>query len=260
MVRVHCGALAQFDDRRHDGGVADPRSDGYTSLLEQGHVVYPGTRIGRPGRARTYFATIFFTRLLRLRYSVKVAGSSNVSKGPAILVANHISAMDPVALIMKHWWRVTAFAKVEVFENRGAIFFRWMGQIPLRRGDETSTTWALDMAALTLADGNKLGLYPEGTRSPDKKSLHKLHRRILIPVLENSPDVPVHAITTTYLGIKRFRHRVIVHISSRLAIDVNTMSPNEIVDIIKNALLDAGGMPYVDVFARDLKAQAMVNP
>lgn len=232
---------------------------GYDALLERGRAIYPGVRIGRPGRARTYFTTIALMRFLQLRWSVKVTGSSHVGSGPAILVGNHVSAMDPVALVMKHWWRVTAFAKVEVFENRGAVFFRWMGQIPLRRGDESSTRWALDMAASTLADGNKLGLYPEGTRSPDKKSLHKLHRRILIPVFQTSPDVPVHAITITYQGIKRFRHRVKVDISPRLPIDVETMHPNDIVDVVKNALLDAGGMPYVNAFARDLKAQAVTN-
>lgn len=228
--------------------------DDYDELLARGREIYPGMRIGRPGRARTYFTTITLMRLLRLRWSVKVTGSSNVAPGPAILVGNHVSAMDPVAAVIKHWWRVTAFAKVEVFENRGAIFFRWMGQIPLRRGDETSTRWALEMAASTLADGNKLGLYPEGTRSPDKKSLHKLHRRILIPVFQTSPDVPVHAIATTYLGTRFGRHRVRVHISPRLPIDVATMHPNEIVDVVTNALLEAGGMPYVDSFARDLKA------
>lgn len=228
--------------------------DHYDELLARGREIYPGMRIGRPGRARTYFTTITLMRLLLLRWSVTVTGSSNVAPGPAILVGNHVSAMDPVAAVIKHWWRVTAFAKVEVFENRGAVFFRWMGQIPLRRGDETSTRWALEMAASTLADGNKLGLYPEGTRSPDKKSLHKLHRRILIPVFQTSPDVPVHAIATTYLGTRFGRHRVRVHISPRLPIDVTTMHPNEIVDVVTNALLEAGGMPYVDTFARDLKA------
>jgi len=140
----------------------------YTSALAEGRALYPGTRIGRPGRARTYWATIAAMRVLRARLSVDVTGSEHVAPGSAILVGNHVSAMDPVVAVMSHWWRVTAFAKVEVFENRGAIFFRLMGQIPLRRGDEAATKWALDMARRTLDDGGKVGLYPEGTRSPDK--------------------------------------------------------------------------------------------
>ena len=198
-------------------------------------------------------------RLLNFKWSVTVTGAKNVTRGPAILVGNHVDAMDPVAIVMKQWWRVTAFAKIEVFENRGAIFFRWMGQIPLRRGDEESTRWALDMAAQVLADGSMLGLYPEGTRSPDKKSLHKLHRRILIPIFELHPEVPVHAITTTY-GAKKFgRQRVCVHLSKRLLIDVSSMSAAHIVDVIKNEILESGGMAYVDAFARDIKASNVLH-
>ena len=238
---------------RHDGHMGSPGDERYEVLLDQGKKIYPGMKIGKPGRARTYWLTIFFMRLLNLRWSVSVTGASNVASGPAILVGNHVSAMDPVAIVMKQWWRVTAFAKVEVFENRGAIFFRLMGQIPLRRGDEASTRWALDLATQVLNDGTKLGLYPEGTRSPDKKSLHKLHRRILLPVLEANPLVPVHAITTTY-GSKKFgRRKVEVRLSPPLPIDVATMHPNDIVETIKNALLEAGGMDYVDAFARDVK-------
>ena len=198
-------------------------------------------------------------RLLNFKWSVTVTGAKNVTRGPAILVGNHVDAMDPVVIVMKQWWRVTAFAKIEVFENRGAIFFRWMGQIPLRRGDEESTRWALDMAAQVLADGSMLGLYPEGTRSPDKKSLHKLHRRILIPIFELHPEVPVHAITTTY-GAKKFgRQRVCVHLSKRLLIDVSSMSAAHIVDVIKNEILESGGMAYVDAFARDIKASNILH-
>lgn len=230
--------------------------DGYREILEQGREIYPSMRIGKPGRARTYWLTIFFMRLLNLRWSVSVSGASHVARGPAILVGNHISAMDPVAIVMKRWWRITAFAKVEVFEKPGAIFFRWMGQIPLRRGDEVSTRWSLQAATQVLADGTKLGLYPEGTRSPDKKSLHKLHRRILLPVLEANPTIPVHAIATTYGGRKFGRRKVAIHLSPPLAIDVAKMQPDQIVEAIKNALLEAGGMKYVDIFARDVKASA----
>jgi 1-acyl-sn-glycerol-3-phosphate acyltransferase len=226
----------------------------YGEALARARTLYPGVRVGRPGRARTYWATIAAMRLLRLRWAVESTGSELVAPGPAILVGNHVSALDPVVAVMSHWWRVTAFTKVEVFERRGAIFFRLMGQIPLRRGDEASTSWALDMATRTLAAGNKVGLYPEGTRSPDGRSLHRLHKRILIPVLQSNPDVPVHAIVTTYPGARRGRGRVRVQLSRPLPIDARTMSADEIVGILQDELVALGGLEYVDAYARDVKA------
>jgi 1-acyl-sn-glycerol-3-phosphate acyltransferase len=228
--------------------------DDYDAALEAGHALYPGVRIGRPGRARTYWLTIALMRVLRVRWAVHIEGAEHVAPGGAVLVGNHLSAMDPVVAVISNWWRVTAFTKVEVFERRGAIFFRLMGQIPLRRGDEESTRWALGMAARTLADGNKVGLYPEGTRSPDRRSLHRLHKRILIPVLQDSPDVPVHTITTTYRGSRRGRRRVEIRLSRPLPIDARTMSADEIVRIITDSLLADGGMDFVDAYARDIKA------
>ena len=198
-------------------------------------------------------------RFLNLKFSVTVQGAHHVKSGPAILVGNHVNAMDPVVIVMKQWWRVIAFAKVEVFENRGAVFFRWMGQIPLRRGDEESTRWALDMANQCVKEGRKLGLYPEGTRSPDKKSLHKLHRRVLIPILESNPAVPVHAITTVYGGTKLGRREVTVTLSKPLEIDTRTMDPEAIVDVIRDSILQAGGMDYVDAFARDIKRDSLTS-
>jgi 1-acyl-sn-glycerol-3-phosphate acyltransferase len=233
-----------------------PPATDYDTALAQGRAIYPGVRIGKPGRARTYWATIAAMRALRVKWVVQATGSENVAPGAAILVGNHLSAMDPVAAVMSHWWRVTAFTKVEAFEGRGAFFFRLMGQIPLRRGDEESSRWALDMAARTLADGNKLGLYPEGTRSPDKRSLHRLHKRILIPVLEASPDVPVHTITTTYPRSPGRRRRVEIRLSPPLPLDVRAMDADEVVTIIRDSLLRDGGMAYVDAYARDIKKSA----
>lgn len=229
--------------------------DDYRTALAKGRAIYPGVRIGRPGRARTYWATIAAMRVLRLRWAVQTTGSEHVSRAGAILVGNHLSAMDPVVAVISHWWRVTAFTKVEVFERRGALFFRLMGQIPLRRGDEESTVWALDMAARTLQRGGMLGLYPEGTRSPDRQSLHRLHKRILIPVLQATPDVPVHTITTTYHGRRRGRRQVEVRLSRPLPIDARTMDADTIVGIIRDSLLADGGMEYVDAYARDIKGR-----
>lgn len=225
----------------------------YEDALAEGHALYPGVRIGRPGRARTYWATIAALRFLRLRWSVDLAGAEHVAPGAAILVGNHVSAMDPVMTVMTQWWRVTAFTKIEVYENRGGIFFRLMGQIPLRRGDHDSTAWAMDMATRTLEDGNKVGLYPEGTRSPDGRTMHRLHRRVLLPMLEENPDVPVHAISTTYPTDGRFRRRAVVRISPPLDIDTRTMAPAHIMDVVRETLITIGDLPYVDVYAQGVK-------
>jgi hypothetical protein len=50
----------------------------------------------------------------------------------------------------------------------------------------------------------------------------------------------VHAIATTYLGTKFGRKRVEVNLSAPLPIDVATMHPNEVVEIMKNSFLDLG--------------------
>lgn len=225
----------------------------YSDLLADGRRLYPGVRIGRPGRSRTYWMTIACMRVLRVKWAVRVEGSSNIAKGATILAGNHVSALDPVAAVMSHWWRVTAFTKVEVFERRGAIFFRLMGQIPLRRGDETSTEWAMAMATQTLVDGNKVGLYPEGTRSPDPTKLHRLHARVLVPIIRANPDVPVHAISTTYPAKTGARQPVHVRLSTRLPIDPAHQSDEEIVTILREELLRLGGQEYVDESAATVK-------
>lgn len=227
----------------------------YEELLAEGRSLYPGVRIGRPCRSRGYWAMITTLRLLRARYAVDLQGASTVGRGPAILVGNHVNAMDPVMVVMSAWWRVTAFTKVEVFERRGSVFFRIMGQIPLRRGDAESTAWAMEMARLALSDGGKVGIYPEGTRSPDPGTLHRLHKRVLVPLLEANPDVPVHVVVARYRRRPRRRTRVDLRISDRLALDPRTMSPDEMTALIRDALLEVGGLAYVDRYARDVKAE-----
>lgn len=233
---------------------------GYDEALARGRSIYPGLRIGRPGRARTYWVTIAAMRALRVRYRVRVEGSSQVAPGAAILIGNHVSMMDPVVAVMSHWWRVTAFTKVEAFESKGGIFFRLMGQIPLRRGDEESTRWAMDMASRSLAAGGKIGLYPEGTRSPNKGQLHRLHKRVMIPLLQANPDVPVHAITTTYSGRRHGRVIVDVELSARLPLDARTMTPDELTTMVRDALVRQGGQEYVDRYAGDVKRDGAARP
>jgi 1-acyl-sn-glycerol-3-phosphate acyltransferase len=227
----------------------------YDALLAAGRARFPGVRIGRPGRARSYWTTITALRALRTRWKIDIEGAENVAPGAAILIGNHVSALDPVVVVMSTWWRITAFTKLEWFQGRAAPFFRLMGQIPLRRGDAEATDWAIDMASSALEYGGKIGLYPEGTRSPDPTKLHRLHGRILIPVLQAHPEVPAHAVTTAYTRRGLRRMRVQVRVSARLPLDPATMTPDAIITVIREALLELGGQTYVDESAHHVKTR-----
>jgi 1-acyl-sn-glycerol-3-phosphate acyltransferase len=235
--------VTAFPNQSDEPNQPDERSApsaSYQDALSAAAELYPGVRIGRPGRAKTYWATIALLRVLRLGI-------------PAILIANHVSALDPVVVVMSRWWRVTAFTKIEWFESRAAPFFRWMGQIPLRRGDDASTRWAMDMSRYALAGGGMVGIYPEGTRSPDPSRLHRLHKRVMIPLLQANPDVPVHAVAASYRTRPGRRRQVTLRISPALKIDVRATGAEEITIAVRDALLEQSGQSYVDRYARDVK-------
>ncbi len=237
----------------------DAATRDYATLLAEARTLYPGVRIGRPGRSRTYWATIAAMRLLRVRWAVDIDGADRVAPGPAILIGNHVHSMDPACVVMATWWRCSAFTKIEWFEHRGSLFFRLMGQIPLRRGDPVSTEWAMQMSRHALGSSGGVGriaLYPEGTRSPDPRVLHKLHKRIMIPLLQANPGVPVHVVTMTYEH-RPFprRIRVTVRVSDPLPLDPRTMGADELTAIVREALLELGGQTYMDAYAQDVKAE-----
>lgn len=233
-----------------------PDTRGYDTLLKEARALYPGVRIGKPGRARSYWPTVAAMRALRLRWAVTVEGADHVAPGPAIIIGNHVHFLDPVCVVMSVWWRISAFTKLEWFEHRGAAFFRFMGQIPLRRGDPASTEWAMQMSRYALADGGRIGLYPEGTRAPDPAHLYKLHKRVMIALMQANPDVPVHVVTTRYTQ-RSFPRRVQVEVklSGPLPLDARRMSADQMTNVVRDQLLELGGQKYVDRYAQEVKAE-----
>jgi 1-acyl-sn-glycerol-3-phosphate acyltransferase len=66
--------------------------------------------------------------------------------------------------------KVTYLAKADYFNSwKTAWFFRMVGQIPIERDDKSQAREALDAGVDVLKAGKLLGIYPEGTRSPDGK-------------------------------------------------------------------------------------------
>jgi 1-acyl-sn-glycerol-3-phosphate acyltransferase len=110
--------------------------------------------------------------LLLATYDLRVQGLENVpKKGPAIIAANHLSFLDSffIPLMIKRR-KVTYLAKADYFNSwKTAWFFRMVGQIPIERNDKSQAREALGAGVDVLKGGKLLGIYPEGTRSPDGK-------------------------------------------------------------------------------------------
>jgi 1-acyl-sn-glycerol-3-phosphate acyltransferase len=133
------------------------------------------------------------TPVLWILYRVHREGTSRVPRrGPVILAANHRSFIDSIFIPLVVPRRVTFVAKAEYFENpKTAWFFRAVGMIPLKRDGGSASERALAAAREVLDAGGVLGIYPEGTRSPDGR-LYKGHTGVARLSRDcHAPVVPV---------------------------------------------------------------------
>jgi 1-acyl-sn-glycerol-3-phosphate acyltransferase len=124
-----------------------------------------------PAYSRTAYRTIKkgLGALMNRLYRVEIEGLENVpADGSGIVAANHISFVDSLFIPMVIPRRVTYLAKAEYWDSwKTRWFFDLVGQIPVRRDDSKKAQAALDAGLRVLNKGGLLGIYPEGTRSPD---------------------------------------------------------------------------------------------
>ncbi len=140
---------------------------------------------------------------LRAVFRPKVVGADNVpASGPVILAANHVSFCDEVFSAITSGRQVFFFAKAEYFNAPGlkgaamAALCRGLGQVPVERKDTRSAAASIDVGVDLLAEGRVLGIFPEGTRSPDGR-LHKFRTGVArLALRSEAPVVPVGLIGT----------------------------------------------------------------
>src|ERR1700690_151299 len=115
--------------------------------------------------------------------------------GPAILASNHLSFSDHFFAPLPLPRKVVFLAKSEYFTGRGGkglfskAFFSGVGQIPVNRSGGEASERALATGLRVLASGQLLGIYPEGTRTPDgrlfrgKTGVARLALEARVPVI-----------------------------------------------------------------------------
>jgi len=106
---------------------------------------------------------------LRAIWRPRVSGAANVPRtGPVILAANHLSMVDSFLLPLPLHRQVYFLAKEEYFHNPLLrVVMKGFNNIPVDRSGGRASLLALDAAMPVLGAGRILGIYPEGTRSPD---------------------------------------------------------------------------------------------
>jgi len=110
-----------------------------------------------------------FRCLLPVVFRFRVIGRENLpeSASGVILASNHVHGADPVYLGAATRMRWRFMAKSELFQKRfAATLYTHFNAFPVERGALDRP--AFDFALAVLREGScGLGIFPEGTRSPD---------------------------------------------------------------------------------------------
>lgn len=221
---------------------------------------------------------------INLTFRPKVVGAHNVpSTGAAILASNHLAAADHIFMPIAVQRQIFFLAKSDYFTGKGvkgrivAGFFRAINQIPMDRSGGRKSAASLSAGGQKLAEGELLGIYPEGTRSHDGR-LYRAKIGVARLVLESgAPVIPIAMIGTDVvqpLGTpfpapwrqkKGFRVTTIFgepmdfsHLRGRAG-DRDVV--RQIADEIVQAIQQLSGQEYVEAYAADVKrAQAQGKP
>lgn len=132
-----------------------------------------------------------------------IVGLQNIPEhGGAILASNHLSFVDSVFLPLVLDRRISFLAKSDYFTGRGIkgfltrLFFEATGQLSIDRSGGKASEASLNTGLQVLHKGDLLGIYPEGTRSPDGR-MYRGRTGVARMVLEGRvPVVPIAMIDT----------------------------------------------------------------
>lgn len=146
---------------------------------------------------------IFLGPVLRTLFRPWVKGLDNVpAEGAAIIASNHLSFSDSIFMPLMVPRPVIFLAKSEYFTGTGlkgrltAMFFRLTNQLPMDRSGGAASAASLEAGMDVLTHGGLLGIYPEGTRSPDGRLYRGKVGVARLALAAGVPVVPVAMIGT----------------------------------------------------------------
>lgn len=199
-------------------------------------------------------------------------GLENIPKeGAVILASNHLSFVDSIFLPLVVDRRVVFLAKSEYFTGKGLkgwltrVFFEASGQLPIDRSGGKASEASLNTGLQVLAEGKVLGIYPEGTRSPNA-NLYRGRTGIARMVLEAGvPVIPVAMVCTADvmpIGSKLPKiRRIGIVIGEPLdfsrfdGLESDRFILRSVTDEIVDEIRRLSGQNYVDVYASSVRSR-----
>ena len=213
---------------------------------------------------------VFIGPLVKAVFRPWVTGRSHIPReGGAILASNHLSFADSIFLPLMIDRPVSFLAKSDYFTGKGLkgfftkLFFTGTGQLPIDRSGGKASEASLNTGLRVLGRGDLLGIYPEGTRSPDGR-LYRGRTGIARMALEAKvPVIPVIMVDTdTMMPIGRRMPRIMrVGVVIGEPLDFSRFEGMEsdryilrsVTDEIMVNLQQLGEQTYEDVYASTVK-------
>ena len=207
--------------------------------------------------------------LLTLLFRPKVRGLAHVPhNGPLIIASNHLSFSDSIFMPLVVSRKVTFLAKQEYFTAPGLkgflkkITFHALGQVPVDRSGGRASEAAVLTGVRLLNAGHCIGIYPEGTRSPDGKLYRGRTGIARLAIESGAPVIPVamhntEKIQPTGKIIPKIA-RVGVDFGEPMYFEGDSSDLNylrEVTDQIMRKIQELSGQEYVDIYATKRKAQ-----
>lgn len=215
------------------------------------------------------FKYAIFHPLVKFGFKARVEGLENVPReGGVILASNHIAAMDSIVVPAMVPRPMTFPAKADFFSGNNlgtkivAWFLKTIKMVPMDRSGGRASADALQAISDVLAEGRVVGIYPEGTRSPDGRLYKGKTGMARIALLNGVPILPVGVVGTQkakgLFGIPWIR-RPIVAIGEPLEFpqyhgQTNTKVLRYVTDEVMASIQRLTGQTFVDVYATRVKS------